>query len=196
MEKLALVQLQHLPAPVLHVRDERTFPGIEAVGHIRSEIHQKSLQGLTVRPPPAQEAESLEDEILPVVVRIVDSEINEFHSIRERIECRPAFLVRRSHDYPERPLLRMLKQPANLVQKNPFHPAGIVEGVYAKQEGHCKDSLISPLPCSLKQRNIAITTNMSVETFIQTMKLMRSMQKNIQPYAGKRFMSSFAQATI
>ena len=196
MEKLALVQLQHLPAPVLHVRNERTFPGIEAVGHIRSEIHQKSFQGLTVRPSPAQETEGLEDEILPVVIRIIDSEINEFHSIRERIECRPAFLVRRCHDNPERPLLRMLKQPANLVQKNPFHPAGIVEGVYAKQEGHSNDSSVSPLPGSLRQRNIAITTNMSVETFIQTMKLIRSMQKNIQLYAGKRFMSSFAQAAI
>lgn len=94
-------------------------------------------------PSPAQETEGLEDEILPVVIRIVDSEINEFHSIRERIECRPVFLVRRCHDNPERPLLRMLKQPANLVQKNPFHPAGIVEGVYAKEEGHSSNSAMN-----------------------------------------------------
>lgn len=108
-------------------------------------------------PPPAQEPEGFEDEILPVVIRIVDSEIDEFHSIRERIECRPAFLVRRSHDNPERPLLRMLKQPANLVQKNPFHPAGIVEGVYAKQEGHCSKSV----------RNNEVNIKVFTESFLR-----------------------------
>ena len=132
MEQLTLVQLKHLTAAILQVRDERALPRIKTVGHVRPQLHQQGLQGLPVRPAPPEIAQGLEYEILPVVIRVIHSEIHELHPFRERIEGWPVLLVRRRHDYPERPPLRMLKQPADLVQKHPLHPAGIVEGVYTK----------------------------------------------------------------
>ena len=74
------------------------------VRYIRPQLHQQGLQGLPVRPAPPEIAQSLEYEILPVVIRIIDPEVHKLHPLRERIEGRSVLLVCRCHDNPERPL--------------------------------------------------------------------------------------------
>ena len=58
------------------------------------------------------------------------------NSTSSGIKRRPALLVGGDNDDAERVLPGLAKQGQYPVQQHPLHPAGIVQGMYAKEEGH------------------------------------------------------------
>ena len=122
MKEFALMQFQHLPAPVLHPRHESAFPRILAVHDIRPLLPKQCLQPLPMHPPPAKIAHKLAKESLPIVIRIVDPQIHNPNPLRHRIKQISPLLVRSNHQNLP---VSMPLQPSYLIHQHPLHPAGI-----------------------------------------------------------------------
>jgi hypothetical protein len=134
-EQFVEVKFQHLFAAIFYGGNKGRFGRIKGQDNIRFLLHQQGFQAFFMKMPfPQERPDSLEN-VFERNFDVVDVEVNETDSFRDGIEGGAASLVGR---YNGNVISAFFSEETDLVEHNPFHPAGIIDGMYAIDQFHLK----------------------------------------------------------